>query len=114
VTGPAQPLGGSQVAASDGTMSYRNIMGSYYTAAAYHYDSAADVPYLTLAGNNAQKCTFVSYEDATSIAAKGAWVKAQGLGGTIIWTISEGYIASGATVQAQNPLLEAMKTAFLQ
>jgi chitinase len=89
-------------------------MGSYYTAAAYHYDSAADVPYLTLAGNNAQKCTFVSYEDATSIAAKGAWVKAQGLGGTIIWTISEGYIASGATVQAQNPLLEAMKTAFLQ
>jgi chitinase len=115
VTAPVQALGGSTVVASDGTMSYRNILASYYSASAYHYDSAADVPFLTLsAGSNAQGCTYVSYEDATSIAAKGAWAKSQGLGGTIIWTISEGYVASGATVQAQNPLLEAMRTAFLQ
>jgi chitinase len=112
VTTPVQALGSSTVAASDGTMSYRNILASYYSASAYHYDSAADVPFLTLAGSNAQGCTYVSYEDATSIAAKAAWVKAQGLGGTIIWTISEGYVASGANVQAQNPLLEAMKTGF--
>ncbi len=45
VTGPVQALGGSQVAASDGTMSYRNIMSSYYASSAYHYDSSADVPY---------------------------------------------------------------------
>jgi chitinase len=114
VSAPAQMLGASQVAASDGTMSYANIMASYYSAAAYHYDTGADVPYLTLSGTNAEHCTYVSYEDATSIAAKGAWVKAQGLGGTIIWAISEGYVPSGATVQEQNPLLEAMKTAFLQ
>jgi chitinase len=114
VTAPAQALGSSTVVASDGTMSYTNIMASYYSASAYHYDTAADVPYLTLSGSNAEKCTFVSYEDATSIAAKGAWVKAQGLGGVIIWTISEGYVASGANVAAQNPLLEVMKTAVLQ
>lgn len=72
------------------------------------------VPYLTLSGSNAQGCTFVTYEDATSLAAKNAWVKAQGLGGVIIWTISEGYIASGATVQEQNPLLEVMKTSLLE
>ncbi|HEY5242150.1 MAG TPA: glycoside hydrolase family 18 protein [Polyangiaceae bacterium] len=114
VTAPAQALGGSQVKVSDGTMSYRNIMSSYYAASAYHYDSAAAVPFLTLSGNNTEGCTFVTYEDATSLAAKGAWVKAQGLGGVIIWTISEGYVASGANVQAQNPLLEAMKTALLQ
>ena len=114
VTAPAQALGGSQVKVSDGTMSYTNIMGSYYAASAYHYDSAAMVPYLTLAGSNAQGCTFVTYEDATSLAAKNAWIKAQGLGGIIIWTISEGYIAAGATVQAQNPLLEVMKTSLLQ
>ena len=112
VTAPVQALGGSQVSASDGTMSYRNIMSSYYSSSAYHYDSMADVPYLTLSGSNAQKCTFVSYEDETSIAAKAAWVKAQGLGGIIIWTISEGYVASGATVEAENPLLEAMKGVF--
>jgi chitinase len=114
VTAPAQALGGSQVKVSDGTMSYTNIMGSYYAASAYHYDSAAMVPYLTLPGSNAQGCTFVTYEDATSLAAKNAWIKAQGLGGIIIWTISEGYIAAGATVQAQNPLLEVMKTSLLQ
>jgi chitinase len=112
VTAPVQALGGSQVSASDGTMSYRNILSSYYSSSAYHYDSMADVPYLTLSGSNAEKCTFVSYEDETSIAAKAAWVKAQGLGGIIIWTISEGYVASGATVEAENPLLEAMKGVF--
>lgn len=114
VTAPVQALGSSTVKASDGTMSYTNIMASYYASSAYHYDSAADVPYLTLSGSNAEDCTFVTYEDATSIAAKGAWVKAQGLGGIIIWTISEGYVASGSTVAAQNPLLEVMKTSLLQ
>ena len=114
VTAPAQVLGSSQVTVSDGPMSYRNIMGSYFLASAYHYDSVAAAPYLALSGANTEKCTFVTYEDATSIAAKGAWIKAQGLGGLIIWTISEGYIASGAGVQAQNPLLEATKTALLE
>jgi chitinase len=114
VSGPGQALGGSQVIASDGTMSYPNIMSSLYSAAAYHYDSSAEVPYLTLTGSNAQKCTYVSYEDPTSIAAKGSWAKSRGLGGVILWEIGEGYVPSGATVPDQNPLLEATKTAFLQ
>jgi chitinase len=114
VTAPSQALGGSQLAASDGTMSYAAIMDSYYTPSAYHYDSASAAPYLTLSGSNAEKCTYVSYEDATSLATKAAWVKSQGLGGLIIWTISEGYVASGANVPAQNPLLETLKTSLLQ
>jgi chitinase len=113
VTAPVQALGASKVAESDGVMSYRNIMGSLYSASAYHYDSAAAVPYLSLPAPSAQGCTYVTYEDATSIAAKGDWIKAQGLGGIIVWTISEGYIASGADVAAQNPLLEVMKTSLL-
>lgn len=112
VTAPLQSLGASQVAASDGTMAYRNIMESYYSPAAYHYDSAADVPYLSLSGSNAEGCTYVSYEDSTSLAAKGAWVKAQGLGGVIVWTISEGYMASGSDVASQNPLLEVLSGAL--
>lgn len=114
VSAPVQTLGASQVAASDGVMSYPNIMATYYSAAAYHYDAKADAPYLALDGKNPQKCTYVSYEDATSIAAKGAWLKAQGLGAVILWEIGEGFVPSGATVQAQNPLLETTKTAFLQ
>jgi chitinase len=55
----------------------------------------------------------VTYEDAQSIAAKGAWVKAQGLGGAIIWTINEGYVPT-ASPGAQNPLLDAMRANFVQ
>lgn len=114
VTSPVQTLGASQVTASDGVMSYPAIMGTYYSAAAYHYDATTGVPYLSLDGKNPQSCTYVSYEDPTSIAAKGAWLKAQGLGAVILWEIGEGFVPGGATVQAQNPLLEATKTAFLQ
>ncbi len=35
-------------------------------------------------------CTWVSYEDATSVAAKGQYVHDHGLGGVIIWTVNQG------------------------
>jgi chitinase len=114
VTAPAMALNGSTIKADDGVMTYANIMSTYYSASAYHYDGAAQVPYLTLSGSNPESCTYVTYEDATSLAAKGAWAKQKGLGGLIIWELAEGFVSSGANVQAQNPLLEATKTAFLQ
>jgi len=114
VTAPDQALGGSTVVAGDGTMSYANIMSAYYSPAAYTWDSTAMVPYLTFASaHGSQGCTYVSYEDAPAISAKGAYAKSKGLGGVIIWTINEGYIASAPAGQ-RSPLLEAMKTAFLQ
>jgi len=114
VTGPVQPLDGSTVVVSDDVMSYANILANYYSSSAYHYDTDASVPYLTLSGNDAEPCTYVTYEDATSIAAKAAWVKAQGLGGVIIWSIDEGYVAGGASLAEQNPLLDVTKSSFLQ
>jgi chitinase len=114
VTAPDQALGGSTVVASDGTMSYANIMSGYYSSSAAKWDTGAMVPYLSFASpHGSQGCTYVSYEDAQAIAAKGAYAKSTGLGGIIIWTINEGYIASAAAGQ-RSPLLQAMKTAFLQ
>jgi chitinase len=115
VTGPDQAIGASTVAASDGfgNMSYRDIVTTYESTTARHWDTTASVPYLTLSGSNPHACTYVTYEDAQSIAAKGAWAKAQGLGGAIVWTINEGYVPSAAS-GAQNPLLDAMRAAFLQ
>ncbi len=114
VTAPDLALGGSTVAAGDGTMSYANILAGYYSATAYHWDSSAMVPYLSFpSAHGAQGCTYVTYEDAQAIAAKGAYAKSKGLGGVIIWTINEGYVPSAAAGQ-RSPLLEAMKTAFLQ
>ena len=113
VMAPDQPLGSSQVVASDGVMSYSHIMSAYYSASARQWDTTASVPYLTFASaHGAEGCTYITYEDPQSIAAKAAWVKSNGLGGVIIWTINEGYLSSAPAGQ-QNPLLEAIRTGFL-
>jgi len=78
------------------------------------WDTTALVPYLSSAAPlGADACNFVSYEDEQSIAEKGALVHAQGLGGTIIWTISQGHLADQPLGQ-RDPLLAAIRAAFLQ
>lgn len=112
VTGPHQD--GGSIASGDGTMSYANIIENYYTPAVRVWDASALVPYLaSVVPLGAQACTFVSYEDEQSIAEKGAFVRAQGLGGTIIWTISQGHLADRPLGQ-RDPLLDAIRAAFLQ
>ena len=81
VTAPDLALGGSTVAAGDGTMSYANILAGYYSATAYHWDSSAMVPYLSFPlAHGAQGCTYVTYEDALAIAAKGRVREVEGTG----------------------------------
>jgi chitinase len=50
----------------------------------------------------------VSYEDPRSIAEKGAFVKAQGLGGAILWTINQG------RVNGADPLTKAAYSSIVQ
>ena len=108
VTGPLQDLGGSTIAASDGVMSYANIMADYYSASAAMWDATALVPYLTFAGaTGPQGCSYISYDDAQSVGSKAAYVKANGLGGTIIWEIAEGYTGGSGG----NALMEAIRAA---
>jgi chitinase len=106
VTGPDQSLGDAQ-ALTD--VSYADIFSSYYTAAAREWDPVADVPYLSFAvPTGAGACTFITYDDAQSLAGKGAYLQSHGLGGLIVWRIGAGY-SSG-----QNPLLDAVRTSFRQ
>jgi len=110
VTGPRQDPQGSGVIASDNDMSYANILSRYYKTPNYHYDMEAEAPFLSYSkpyGDNS--CTFISYEDRRSIAAKGAYVRAQGLGGAILWTLPEAY-RLGAT--KPNDLLYSIRDAF--
>lgn len=114
VTGPGQALDGATLAAGDGAISYANIMGKYWSAGARQWDDVAKVPYLSFAspqGPNA--CTYISYDDEQSIAEKGAYVKAKGLGGVIQWELNEGYLGTAAIGQ-RNPLLTAIRQAFLR
>jgi len=92
--------------ASDGEMSYANIESSY-TAMTYRYDAAADqAERWSNTATGPDGCTWISYEDPTSVAAKGAYIKAEHLGGAIIWTIGEGRSAG------QDPLLDALRTSL--
>ncbi len=115
ITQPRVPLAGLNISMgdSDTRMSYATIMREYYQPSARTFDSEAKVPYLSYeTGMGPQQCNFISYEDPESIAAKGAYVRSQGLGGAIIWTIGQGHVAS-APVGSRDPLLQAVKVAFL-
>jgi chitinase len=108
VTGPDQALNGSTLVASDGAISYANIMTEYYSPSARQWDSLARVPYLSFSSPHAPDgCTYISYDDEQSIAEKGAYMKAKGLGGVIEWDLNEAYLSSAAAGQ-RNPLLKAI------
>jgi chitinase len=113
-TGPRQTIGsGVSLVASDNTMSYANIMASYYDATARRWDDLAKVPYLTFTTpKGPQQCNFVSYDDEQSIGEKGAHVKANGLGGAIIWTIGQGHLPN-APAGSQDPVLRAAYNAIV-
>jgi len=109
VTGPHQPLTGATYVADDNTMSYRHIVEDY-PAAGRMYDSAANAAYLSYSpATGTPACSFVSYENETSIAAKGSYVAAHGLGGTILWTVNQGHLTDGT-----DPVLDAVRHAFLE
>jgi chitinase len=102
VSGPDQALGGATIL--DTGMGYADIVTSYYSPNARTWDPLALAPYLTFAApTGPDGCTYVTYDDAQSIAAKGAYLKSHGLGGVILWTINRGYVGS------TNPLLEAVR-----
>jgi chitinase len=112
VTGPRQRVGSSTVVADDNVMSYRHIVSRYYSSAAYHYDTNAQAPYLGFRNPaGPQHCTFVSYENRRSIAAKGAYAERHGLGAVIVWTVNEAHV-KGAAPGKTDPLLHALRRSF--
>jgi chitinase len=113
VTAARQMIGkNAGIYGSDNTYSYHNIVTQYYLVGNYHYDAVAEMPYLanTSAFGPSPGCNFLSYEDAQSIAAKGAYANRNGLGGTIIWNVGEGYVPE--QVGQESALLEAVNAAF--
>lgn len=110
VTGPRQATAGAAIKANDNVMTLARIVGTYVPAGQYQWDAAAQAGSLTFpAPYGPDGCAWISYEDDASIAAKGQWVKANGFGGAIIWTVNQGYAAASGT----NPPLAAVRRAFL-
>ncbi|MEI6126039.1 MAG: glycoside hydrolase family 18 protein [Pseudomonadota bacterium] len=122
VTMPYQVTDNAAIRFSDNDVSYSNIIRYYYEPAALSWDDTAKATYLSFSApkevpvpdwaDPPVRTTYLPYEDERSIAAKGTYVKDEGLGGIIIWTISEGYL-DWKTSGEQDPLMKAAKAAFL-
>lgn len=112
VTAPHQD--GGAISASDGTMSYAKIATQYPVATTRQWDATARVPYLSSAAPiGPAGCNFVSYDDAQSVAEKGTYARQKNLGSVIVWTIGQGHVPS-APVGQRDPLLDALRTSYLQ
>jgi chitinase len=127
ITGPRQPTNGTTQVITGGDNAYPLskffAAGSTFdksTAAQRHVDAVAQAPYLSLptaitdSGCGTQPTQYLSYEDETSIVAKGTWSKANGYGGIIIWQLAEGWLPANASGgRAQNAMMQALKTGFI-
>lgn len=121
VTDPHQSTVGVFNRYGDNALSYSNIMQYIHSGLAYRWDDAARVPYLSFAAPahfevpgffNDMDTTYVTYDDEQSIAEKGSYVRKNGLGGVMIWTISQGYLGSWKTTGELDPLMKAVVKAF--
>jgi chitinase len=126
ITGPRQPTDGSSQRITGGDNAYP-LTSFYATGSTFDKSSAGErkldavtkEPYLSLGSPvNDSHCgastQYLVYEDETSIQAKGAWARANGYGGIIVWTIQQGYLpASASGGRARNALMQALKSGFL-
>ncbi len=114
VNAPLSPLNGADIVAGDNVMSYANIVNDYAEQGARVWDANARVPYLSFSSpHGPQGCTFVSYEDEQSILEKGQYVRQNGLGGAIVWTINQGYLPNRPEGE-RNPLMKSLAEGFLK
>jgi chitinase len=105
VTKPGETLLGN---ATEEWLPFHDIKSHYYSPEAYRYDSDAQAPYLSLSPAK-DNVSFISYEDETSVAAKGRYAHDAGLGGTVVWELSSGHLPGAANPHA---LLQAVKAVF--
>lgn len=85
---------------------YYQRLAPMITPQNYHWDSLAQVPYLSIHNGGDANGLFITYENEQSIAAKINYVNSKGLGGWIIWELSADYLPSETPNQ---PLLTAVR-----
>jgi chitinase len=126
VTAALQGYGAAKVYANDSVLSYGSITRYFENkgGAVHHWDAAAMAGWLGWSAPfvpdwSAQfpkeappTVQFLTYEDPMGVASKGAWAKANGYGGAIIWTINEGVAFPDGSDGYANPLLDAVGKAF--
>jgi GH18 family chitinase len=70
----------------EGAFNYTELKNDYIATYTRYWDAQAQVPWLY----NPATQIFISYDDPESIAAKAGYANDQGLGGVMIWELSQG------------------------
>lgn len=104
--GPVQSIAGVRT----DTLSYSDIMDRDFQPSVYHWDAVAHAPFLSLGADSDPARKFVSYDDARLVREKVLYARTHGLGGVILWELSQGYRA-GQPAGRKDPLLQAVKAA---
>lgn len=81
---------------------YSDIVDDIDSGWTYSWDNVSKVPYLT----NSQLGKFITFEDTTSIKLKAEFSKRKGLGGMMIWELSQDVYGG------RQPLLEALASSL--
>ena len=104
--GPAQSIQGVTTT----TLAYSEIMDKYYRPEAYHWDTLAHAPYLSIGTQGDPDRKFISYDDTRLVREKVQYARSHGLGGMIVWELGGGYRA-GQPAGQKDVLLQAVKKA---
>ena len=86
---------------------YTQILAAYYNPAGFHWDANAAVPYLSITNGIKTNNVFVSYDNDVSCQAKVNYMRNHGLGGLIIWELSQDFYSA-----TNQPLLRAIGQAL--
>jgi chitinase len=89
------------------TPTYETIMTSYYNSNYYHWDTNASAAYLSIGDSKTAEEYFISYDDAMACQAKVSYARNRGLGGIMVWELSQDYF-DGQPVGQQSPLIQAL------
>ncbi len=93
------------------TLGFNGIMTNFFQPSRYAWDTNAQVPYLSVDNAGAASDRFISYDDAISLAAKVHYANTNGLGGVMIWELSQGWRGEQPAGK-RDPLLQAVKRAI--
>ncbi len=107
VTGPRQSWPTNNVPTVS-TPTYATIINTFYQSNNYHWDTNAQAAFLSITNTPASKDDFVSYDDPHTAQVKVSYARNRGLGGIMIWELTEDYF-SGQPAGQRTPLVQTIK-----
>jgi chitinase len=113
--GSGQDIGAPSYEGGWNFVNAADILRNYTAANGYiaGFDGDAMAPYLSKDQSGSAGDHFVSYETAPSIQAKGDYLKSQGLGGVIVFEVTQDYLSEQPAGDAQHPLMTAVRQHIL-